>query len=60
MITTQKLRYREFLLAVVLLVLVVGFLLLALLDPAYRDPFVDLAKISVGGFIGWMTHGSAK
>jgi hypothetical protein len=27
---------------------------LAILDSNYRQPFVDIAKVAVGGFIGWM------
>jgi hypothetical protein len=45
---------REGLLVAVVLVLVLGTLLLAILDSNYRQPFVDLAKVAVGGFIGWM------
>lgn len=57
MISTQKMKEREYFLFAVILLMVGGFLGLAVLDEAYRQPFVDLAKVCVGGFIGWMTSG---
>ena len=41
-------------LSTVVLILVVGSLGLAILDENYRPTFADLAKVGVGGYIGWM------
>ena len=43
---------RNLLIPLVLL-LVLGWLILAILDQQYRDSFVKLAEFSVGCFIGW-------
>lgn len=59
MLTKKNLRrlrrkYRGDFLNVVVLLLVAGSLGLAVMDENLRQPFADLAKIAVSGWIGWM------
>ena len=56
MTSIQRFKHREPVLSLVLFLFIAGFLGLAVIDSAYRAPFVDLAKVTVGGVIGWMTH----
>lgn len=49
-----KISVREGLLLAVVLILVIGSLVLAILDPTHRQAFSDLSKIGISGFIGWM------
>jgi hypothetical protein len=38
----------------VVVILVGGLLLIAVLDPTTRPGFIDLAKVAVAGYLGWM------
>ena len=42
------------LLMLIPLVLVSGSLTIAIIDPAYRQPFMDLSKVFLGGMVGLM------
>lgn len=45
---------RDSVLASVVVVLVCGSLVIAILDPSSRSAFIDLAKVGVAGYLGWM------
>jgi hypothetical protein len=45
---------RDGLLAAVIVILVCGSLVIAVLDPSSRPAFIDLAKVAVAGYLGWM------
>lgn len=45
-------KLKDIVLAVVASTLVGGSLILAIIDKDYRSPFIDLAKVGVGGYIG--------
>jgi hypothetical protein len=36
---------------VVVMTLIAGFFYLAIVDPSYRQPFADLTKVAVGGYL---------
>jgi hypothetical protein len=38
----------------VVLALVVGFFALAIVDQSYREPFADLTKVAVGGYLAML------
>ena len=42
-------------LGIIVLVLALGSLVLAVIDPSTRPAFADLAKVSVGAYIGLLT-----
>ena len=50
----QSIPFKEGFLTLVVLILVVGSLILAVMDENFRPAFADLAKVGVGGYIGWM------
>jgi hypothetical protein len=52
--TVQAIPFKEGLLTLVVLILVVGSLLLAVMDANFRPAFADLAKVGVAGYLGWM------
>lgn len=49
---------KEILLTVVVIASIFGSLALAILDETYREPFLEIAKISIAGFFGWMMPNS--
>ena len=49
---SKKFFSRDQVFALVVLVLVSGFLVLAVMDEAIRPAFVDLTKVAVGAYIG--------
>ncbi|WP_341532281.1 hypothetical protein WKK05_41240 (plasmid) [Nostoc sp. UHCC 0302] len=52
---------RDEILAIVVLISVVGLFTLALIDPSARSTFADLAKVTVGAYIGLlMPKGGGK
>ncbi|NEO32083.1 MAG: hypothetical protein F6K36_16945 [Symploca sp. SIO3C6] len=55
---TKSNAFKENLFALVILILVIGSLGLSITDKEFRPTFADLAKVGVGGFIGWMMPGS--
>ncbi len=54
MIPKKTHQNKEGFLTLVVLLLVVGAFVLALDDPESRAAFLDIAKVGVSGFIGWM------
>lgn len=38
----------------VVMCLLAGFFTLAVVDPVYRQPFADLAKVAVGGYLAML------
>jgi hypothetical protein len=51
---TKAATLHEGFLTVVVLVVVAGSLALAVIDPNSRPAFIDLAKVIVAGYLGWM------
>ncbi|MGL5942433.1 MAG: hypothetical protein ACRC2S_19060 [Waterburya sp.] len=49
---SKKLFSRDEILAVVMLITVIGSFYLAIIDPNSRSQFLDLAKFSVGTYVG--------
>lgn len=45
---------RDVVFAIIPLVLVLGVLGLAVIDPSCRQPFMDLSKVFLGGMVGLM------
>lgn len=45
---------RDGLLTAVVIVLLGGALAIAIIDPTARPAFVDLAKVGMAGYLGWM------
>jgi len=45
---------RDVVFATIPLVLVFGSLVIAFIDPNYRQPFMDLSKVFLGGMVGLM------
>ena len=45
---------RSSVLVLVPLGLVLGFLVIAIIDPTYRQSFMDLSKVFLGGMVGLM------
>jgi len=45
---------RDFVFATIPLILVLGSLTIAVIDPVYRQPFMDLSKVFLGGIVGLM------
>ena len=45
---------QDWLFAFIPLVLVLGSLTIAVIDPNYRQPFMDLSKVFLGGLVGLM------
>jgi hypothetical protein len=43
---------RDVVFAIIPLVLVLGALTIAVIDPTYRQPFMDLSKVFLGGMVG--------
>ena len=43
---------------VLVLILLVGFLGLAIVDESYRPAFADLAKVGIGGYLAMLIPGS--
>lgn len=45
---------RDGLLTAVVIVLLGGALAIAIVDPSTRPAFIDLAKVGMAGYLGWM------
>ena len=45
---------RDVVFAIIPLALVLGALTIAVIDPNYRQPFMDLSKVFLGGMVGLM------
>ena len=45
---------RDVVFAIIPLVLVLGTLTIAVIDPVYRQPFMDISKVFLGGMVGLM------
>ena len=45
---------RDVVFAIIPLVLVLGALTIAVIDPVYRQPFMDISKVFLGGMVGLM------
>ena len=45
---------RDSLLTAVVIVLLGGALAIAIVDPSTRPSFIDLAKVGMAGYLGWM------
>ncbi|NJN12182.1 MAG: hypothetical protein HC815_31170 [Richelia sp. RM1_1_1] len=41
-------------LSVLVIILLIGFLTLAILDESYRPAFADLAKVGIGGYLAML------
>jgi hypothetical protein len=44
----------EILLTLVMVIMVGGFLALAIMDSSYREPFAELVKVAIAAYVGWM------
>ena len=38
--------------SIIAILLVVGFFVIAVIDPNFRSGFADIAKVGIGGYIG--------
>jgi hypothetical protein len=54
MVAKQLPLLKEGLLTLIILILVIGSLALAIIDPSFRPAFADLAKVAIAGYLGWM------
>ena len=45
---------RDLVIGVISLIFVLGSLTIAVIDPNYRQPFMDLSKVFLGGLVGLM------
>jgi hypothetical protein len=54
MIANRSLPFKEGLLTLIVLILVLGSLAIAIIDPSFRPAFADLAKVAMAGYLGWM------
>ena len=45
---------RDVVFAIIPLVLVLDTLTIAVIDPVYRQPFMDISKVFLGGMVGLM------
>ncbi len=44
----------EILLTLVAVIMVGGFLSLAIMDSSYREPFAEMVKLGIAAYLGWM------
>ena len=44
----------EILLTLVAVIMVGGFLVIAIMDSGYREPFTKLAELALAAYLGWM------
>lgn len=54
MLTKEHLPFKEGFLTLIVLILVLGSLTIAIMDPSFRPAFADLAKVVIAGYLGWM------
>jgi hypothetical protein len=60
MISNRSLSFKEGFLTLIVLILVLGSLAIAVIDPGFRPAFADLAKVAMAGYLGWMMPRSSK